>query len=426
MAHVLVPTTGNPLLEDGLIAAGHTVTLLVPANAVPSYRQRYPQRSVVGVHSWDDLAELTALDYELPAVDAVATNDEQCVVATAHLRELRGLPGLSVADARRFTDKHLMLSCLEQAGIPVAPHRVVHHESEIAAAAEAIGWPVVVKPRSGMATVHSYRVANRQELAQLRATGAFEAPVEDTAQRFGASTLLGALNGARGGYLVQACIDVAEEAFVDLYLWEGERLLAAPGRYNKPILQQMGGGHRHWTVLSPALPETNAVVDLVHRAVTALGGRTGAHHIEVLRDRSGKLWLGEAAARTGGGIYQAYGHQYAMDVSAVLAQVAVGERPAIDQLTPSYPALTTLALAPALGVVRHFTSADDLRALPSVVDVDLTLTVGQPVPRGFGSMPGGGRILFTPRATDPGTVQADVEELLAVLALDVAPALAKV
>ncbi|WP_042380040.1 ATP-grasp domain-containing protein [Streptacidiphilus melanogenes] len=426
MAHVLVPTTGNPILEDGLLNDGHTVTLIVPANAVPTYRQRYPELSVFGVHSWDDLAELTALNYHLPEVDAVATNDEQCVVAAAHLRELRGLPGLSVADARCFTDKHLMLTRLAQAGIPVAPHRVVHHESEIAAAAEAIGWPVVVKPRSGMATVHTYRVGNPQELAQLRATGVFETPVEDTAHRFGASDLLGALNGARGGYLVQACIDVVEECFVDLYLFEGERLLAAPGRYHKPIMLSMGGGHRHWTVLSPDLPETIAVVDLVHRAVTALGSHTGVHHVEVLRDRSGKLWLGEAAARTGGGIYQAYGLQYAMDVPHVLAQLALGVRPDIDQLTPHYPALTTLALAPAPGIVRHFTSADDLRALPAVVDVDLTLTIGQPVPRGFGSMPGGGRILIRPRATDPGTVLADVEELLAVLALDIALALAKV
>ncbi|MEZ0070278.1 hypothetical protein ABIA32_006330 [Streptacidiphilus sp. MAP12-20] len=422
MSHVLVATTGNPILEDGLLANGHTVTLLVPADAVPRFQRRHPKLSVFGIHDWDDLDEVDSLDQVLPAVDAAATNDEQTIVAAARLRELRGLPGLSVADARAFTDKHEMLGRLQAAGIPVAPHRVVHHETQIADAAEAVGWPVVVKPRAGMATVHTHLVHNHRHLDELRYAGAFEATVEDTAGRFGASHLLGGLNQSPGGFLVQSYIDVAEELFTDLYLLEGEQLLAAPGRYNQPVLQQLGE-HRHWTVLIPDLPETVAVVDLVHRAVTALGGYTGVHHVEVLRDRTGRLWLGEAAARTGGGIYQAYGLQYSFDVARILAQLAVGERPDIGRLTPTYPALTTIALDPVPGVVRHIASPDELLAIPGVVDVDLTLTVGQPVPAGFGSMAGGGRLVFAPRATDADTIQADVHALLAALALDVAPAL---
>ncbi|WP_433892570.1 ATP-grasp domain-containing protein [Streptomyces sp. CA-111067] len=404
-------------METALLAAGHTVTLLTPASG-----PAHPPPGIRAVHTighWDDLDALTALEPSLPPVGAVATIDEQCIVAAAHLRQLRGLPGLRVDAAHRYTDKHAMKNALDAAGLPVAAHRLVHHADEIPAAAQALGWPVIVKPRAGAATWNTFVVRSEAHLKELVAAGAFDARVPDITGRFHAGHALDSLHEAADGFLVEAFLDLADEYFVDLYVHEGEVLLAAPGRYDQPLLRTVGSAS-YDTVLPPDHPEARAVTDLARRAAAALGAQTGAVHCEILRTTDGRLHVGEAAARPGGDcITELTGLMFGIDVPTALAALAVGERPALPT-EPHYPALTAVMIAAPPGTVTRVATAETIAQRPGVMSATINLRPGEPVPATAGTVTGAGRILYHPH--DHTRLDREVAELRAALDIQVTPA----
>lgn len=408
-------------METALLAAGHTVTLLTPA---PSPAQ--PPPGVHAVHTvrhWDDLDALTALEPSLPPVDAVATIDEQCIVAAAHLRHLRGLPGLGVDAARRYTDKHLMKNALDAAGLPVAGYRLVHHADEISGAAAVLGWPVIVKPRAGAATWNTFVVRSEAHLKELVAGGAFDSRVPDITGRFHAGHALDSLHGARDGFMVEDFLDLADEYFVDLYVHDGEVLLAAPGRYDQPLLRTVGSAS-YDTVLPPDHPEARAVISLARRAAAALGAQTGAVHCEILRTTDGRLHVGEAGARPGGDcITELTGLMYGFDVPTTLAALATGQRPALPT-APLHPALTAVMIAASPGTVTRTATAETIEQRPGVLAATINLRPGEQVPATAGTVTGAGRILYRPR--DLNQLDREVADLRAALDVQVAPAPAAV
>jgi biotin carboxylase len=404
-------------METALLAAGHTVTLLTPA---PGPAQPPPGvRAVHTVRHWDDLDTLSALEPALPPAGAVATIDEQCIVAAAHLRHLRGLPGLGVDAAHRYTDKHLMKNALTAAGLPVAAHRLVHHADEIPGAAAVLGWPVIVKPRAGAATWNTFVVRDEAHLKELVAGGAFDSRVPDITGRFHAGHALDSLHGARDGFLVEDFLDLADEYFVDLYALDGEVLLASPGRYDQPLLRTVGSAS-YDTVLPLDHPEARAVTDLARRAAAALGAQTGAVHCEILRTTDGRLHVGEAAARPGGDcITELTGLMHGFDVPATLAALATGERPGLPA-EPRHPALTAVMIAAPPGTVTRVASAETIEKRPGVLAATINLRPGERVPATAGTVTGAGRILYRPRSLT--RLDREVADLRAALDIHVTPA----
>jgi hypothetical protein len=433
MHHALL-TTGKALLEPAVLAAGHQVTFVAPTDRLEELRAQYPGHHVLGIDNWDSEKSLTALDRELPYdIEVVATVDEQAIAAAGWLRTQRGLPGLTHSQALAYTDKKVMLDTFSSAGLPVAPYRVVRRttvdgtvveadEQIETAAAEVGGFPVVVKPTRGQAAVNTIRIRDTAHLRELRDQGTFRTAQADASGRFGASSRLNALNDQEDGFLVQRYIDMtgraAREYWCDVYMHHGTVLLTPVGWYDTPPMDA-GGRHRHWTSLSPDDPEVTDVIVLATTAVNALGGTTGVSHVEVLRDSDGQLWLGEAAYRVGGQKWQMYGLHYGMDVPTVLAQLAAGQRPPIDHLTPRYPLLATLSLAPSAGTVRRMAPEEAILQLPGVIEADLHLKVGEPVPDPIGVVPMGGRIVWAPEGTDETTISRDIHRLLDGLDLKV-------
>ncbi|MFD9592498.1 acetyl-CoA carboxylase biotin carboxylase subunit family protein [Kitasatospora sp. NPDC059973] len=411
--HVLVLSTGNPLLENALLTAGHTVSVLQPEGtaAVPGTARHT-------IAHWDDLDALTALEHSLPDVDAIATIDEQAIVAAAHLRQLRALPGLTVDAARAYTDKATMKTALAAAGLPVARHRVVHHADEVGAAAGDFGWPVLVKPRAGLATLNTFVVRSPEDLKELVGAGAFDTRTTDPTGRLAAGHVLDSLHEAPHGFLVEQFLDVEAEFFCDLYVHRGTVLLAVPGRYDAPLLQSIGDASFD-TVLPPEHPEAQDVTALATRAAAALGAQSGVVHCEILRDRTKGLFVGEAGARPGGGsITELASVMYAFDLPATLAALATGEVPDLDG-TPRFPALTAVMIPAPAGTVTHVTDRDTVEALPGVLDADIRLIVGQPAPAGIGTMTRAGRVLYVP--DNLKTLDQEVAHLRAVLDIRVEP-----
>lgn len=410
---VLELHTGVDWIGRTLAAMGHDVVRLVPDNKVETCREQDPDTPVFGIGKWADRDALAALVEAMPPFDAVATIDEQAVLAAAVLRELRGVPGLGVADATAFTDKHEIKLRLASAGVPVTPHRVVARAEDIAPLFAELGEDLVVKPRVGAAANKTARVAGPASLDGLITSGFFDKRLEDPSGRFGAGQLLDSLHESPDGFVVEKFIP-GEEFFCDVYRFEGETLLSVPGRYNAPLLTSLGG-HSWDTLLPVGHPDAEAISDLSARALDALGLATGAAHCEMFRSADGTWTFGEAGARVGGGgIYLMVGRQYGFDPQRAVCELAVGERPAIDP-TPRHPVTTTLMLTIEPGLVTHIAPEDRIRAAADVIDMDIHLKTGEPVPQSLGTFLSAGRILF---ATDSlEDVDPTVEKLLTALEL---------
>ncbi|MBK9516228.1 MAG: ATP-grasp domain-containing protein [Anaeromyxobacter sp.] len=98
------------------------------------------------------------------AVDRVLANWEVLVQLAARLRERWGLPGMSPEVVRGFRDKELMKERVRAAGLRVPRSRRVTSEAEVRAAAEVIGFPLILKPIAGAGSADTYRVRTQGEL----------------------------------------------------------------------------------------------------------------------------------------------------------------------------------------------------------------------------------------------------------------------
>ncbi|GLW58710.1 ATP-grasp domain-containing protein [Kitasatospora phosalacinea] len=411
---ILVLSTGNPVLENALAADGHTVFLLQP---VGTGNADDPNRYTI-TH-WDNLDALAEMEPWLPHLDAVATIDEQAIVAAAYLRELRGLPGLSLEAAVRYTDKAVMKTALAAADLQVAPHRVVHRAEQIPEFAEEFGWPVVVKPRASLASVNTLVVNDEQHLQELLDQGAFDTRATDPTGRFTAGHVLDSLHEAEDGFLVEKYLDLAAEHFVDLYVYRGDVLLAVPGRYNAPLLTTLYGTTRSYdTVLRPDLPVPRHLVHLARQAAAALGQQTGVVHCEILETRDYPFYfIGEVAARPGGGaITELASRMYAFDLPQTLADLACDRFPTF-RTTARFMALTAAMITAPPGRVVHIADRATIEALPGVLDADIRLSAGEAVPEGIGTMTTAGRILYG--SCDNDVVDGEVEDLYTALDLRV-------
>ncbi|MDP7638312.1 MAG: hypothetical protein QGG73_01140, partial [Candidatus Hydrogenedentes bacterium] len=80
------------------------------------------------------------------SADAIYPAAELSVEAVATAAARLGLPGLPPEAAHRARNKFEMRKALDRAGVPNAKYRLVHSAEESRDAAEALGFPIIVKP----------------------------------------------------------------------------------------------------------------------------------------------------------------------------------------------------------------------------------------------------------------------------------------
>ncbi|HEY3002797.1 MAG TPA: ATP-grasp domain-containing protein [Kribbellaceae bacterium] len=166
----------RPAPELGTDAADHPHLLVVGATGRPEYRapiiaelaasyplwlvsEHAPDWALPHIAGWTgcDLSDLTDPAPLLAAVTELAgeiriggalTLDDDCVLLTSYVVERLGLPGMTPETTQRCRDKALMRSVVQLAGIAGPDVRSAGSAAEAVAAAEAIGLPVVLKPRA--------------------------------------------------------------------------------------------------------------------------------------------------------------------------------------------------------------------------------------------------------------------------------------
>ena len=97
-------------------------------------------------------------------VDRLEATIESHTLAAAQVRENCTIPGTSVRTAWLCRDKPSMKEALRAAGVPTAASAAVHTADEVYEFVNAIGYPIILKPRTGAGALDTTRVDNKAEL----------------------------------------------------------------------------------------------------------------------------------------------------------------------------------------------------------------------------------------------------------------------
>jgi carbamoylphosphate synthase large subunit len=195
-------------------------------------------------------------------VDRLETTIEAHTLAAAQVRENCTIPGTSARTAWLCRDKPSMKQALRDAGVPTAASTAAQNAAEVQAFADAVGYPLILKPRTGAGALDTIRVDNRAEL----------------------DAALGLFGGQGVESIAVEEFVEGHEGFYDTVSIDGQAAVDFVSHYYPNVLEAM---RTRW--ISPQFVSTNRVDsvsdyaqlrELGARVNQALGIGTSATHME--------------------------------------------------------------------------------------------------------------------------------------------------
>ncbi len=195
-------------------------------------------------------------------VDRLEATIEAHTMAAAQVRQACGIPGTSARTAWLCRDKPSMKEALRAAGVPTAASIAADTATEVRAFAERVGYPLIVKPRSGAGAADTTRVDSGADLDRT----------------------LGVFGGQGVASIAVEEFVEGHEGFYDTLSVDGEPALDFVCHYYPNVLDAM---RTRW--VSPQFVSTNRVDtapeyaelrEMGGRVNAALGIGTSATHME--------------------------------------------------------------------------------------------------------------------------------------------------
>ena len=253
---------------------------------------------------------------DLGELDGVVSFSEMAMPLVSRLAEKLGLPGnppSAVDDAR---DKHATRRVQLEVGLPTPKNYLIDDAGQLAAASEAVGYPAVIKPIYGAASIGVVRVDSFEDLKkcytkvvkELKSAkvvaGALEQGGGDDDEEDGGVGGEDSGKGGNAGSWIQMSIMMEEyldgpEVDVDLVFSEGQAVYGAVTD-NWPTVEPyfLETGSNSPSIL-PAYQQRE-LLDLGVRTVQALGFVSGVFHVEGKYTSRGPRLI-EVNCRMGGG-----------------------------------------------------------------------------------------------------------------------------
>jgi formate-dependent phosphoribosylglycinamide formyltransferase (GAR transformylase) len=301
-------------------------------------------------------------------IDRLEATVEAHIMAAAQAREAGTIPGTSVRTAWLCRDKPSMKDALRAAGVPTAASAAVSSPAEARAFAEAVGFPLILKPRSGAGASGTVRVDDRAGLEHA----------------------LGVFGGEGAESVAVEEFVEGHEGFYDTITVDGRVAVDFASHYYPNVLEAM---RTRW--ISPQFIATNRIEtapeygelrELGQRVITALGIGTSATHMEWFAGPKG-LKFSEIGCRPPGvGAWDLYSAGNEMDLYRAWADCVVNGGTAA---APSRRyAAGIVALRPEQdGVISGYSGVADLQGQLGEWVIDAHLpppgTPTQPVAAGY-------------------------------------------
>jgi biotin carboxylase len=339
-------------------AAGHRITVIDPNPHAPGSKVADEahaadladqERCLMIARSCRPDGVMTfAADYPMPMVGKIT--------------DALGLPGPDPHSIEAATDKKLMRETLAAAGVPVPAWRVVYCVGEIFEAIADLGTDVVVKPprsSGGRGVTKLERGADDEHVRWAHEHARVISPDESSplvVEQFvgGAEFSVEAIT-ADGATQIVTCTDketTGPPHFVEI-------------------------GHRQPTALDDS--DQARLEEVAHRSIAALGLRDTASHTEIRFGPSGPVVM-EIASRCGGGYICSHlvPLSTGIDMVGAAVSVALGLKPNLTATRSRGAAIAFVCPEP--GILASIGDIDRARSMPSVVELSISISVGDRVP----------------------------------------------
>ncbi|SOD59500.1 ATP-grasp domain-containing protein [Streptomyces zhaozhouensis] len=333
----------------------------------------YVDRAAEGIAQYARTVDVTGLDGAEAArrvaalgIAGVLTFSEYRLGLTSLIAEAAGVPFHSPDTVRGLTDKFEQRRRLTASGVQATGCVVVRDPAGAEAAAEEVGLPAVVKPRTGAGSVDTCRAETAAEAgaavaAFLRDGGAAEFVVEE--MLVGDPTAAGA---GLGDYVSVESVHCGDQ--IQTVCVTGKFALADPFRET---------GYFMPSTVPDALAAE--IVDVERRALRALGVDHGITHTEVKLTPEGPRVI-EVNGRLGGYVGEILQRAAGIDLVRTAVRLALGEK-----LTVPRPRWRQVAyqyfLAPPAGVEElvSLTGVEEVNEVDGVHYLDLHTEPGSRV-----------------------------------------------
>ena len=284
---------------------------------------------------------------------------EPVMILAAKLREALGVQGLSVEQSIPFRDKARMKEVLSAAGLRTPRNFRCTSAAEVWAAAEKLGYPLIVKPIAGAGSADTYRSNDKTELEKALALTRHvrEMSVEEYIE--------------------------GEELTYDTVCAGGKILFENVSWYRpKPLVCRLNDWISPQSIALRDLdaPEVRVGRELGRKVIAALGFQDGMTHMEWFRTPKGEAVFGEIGGRAPGGrLVHAMNYSCDADLFAGTAE-AICHGKISQNLVKRYNCAIVFKRAVGNGSkVTHYEGLENLlrRYGEHIPVVDLT-PVGQP------------------------------------------------
>lgn len=304
-------------------------------------------------------------------VDGIATFVELSVPLVSRLCERLGLPGHRPGSVDMARNKYETRAALKRAGLPTPKNALIRSLAELDEAMNTVGFPAVLKPVSGAASLGVKKVENAQECR-----GIYNEVVQEL------STLVVSSGALIKGTADSAGVDAANlvdltvlmeqyldgcEVDVDVIMSQGEWCYTGVSD-NGPTLEPYF--NETWAVCPSLLPKEKQreLKELSVGSVKALGFTSGVFHVECKYTSSGPQLI-EVNARMGGGqVHECNLRTWGVDLveETLFAALGIPARPEIPN-KPYAAVAYCYVNAVKSGRVKDMTGLEALRSRKNVV-----------------------------------------------------------
>ena len=126
---------------------------------------------VSDLHNYDELRRAIGFfTYKYGKIDRLDSHNEYWLDTEAKLRDDFNIPGLRVCDMKKARSKSGMKEVFRDLGLRVAKGNVVNSLKDAKKFTKEVGYPVIVKPDSGVGASYTYKVHSNKELEDIFAS----------------------------------------------------------------------------------------------------------------------------------------------------------------------------------------------------------------------------------------------------------------
>jgi biotin carboxylase len=411
MQRVLVLAATTAYQTDDLVAASRRlgVEVVLGTDRCHVLAEDWPE-GALALEFRDPARAAEQIAEAAPDIAGIVATDEHTALIAALAAERLGLPFNPVTAARATADKLRLRERLAAASVPQPAFRVAPVDSDPAALARALTFPVVIKPRHLSTSRGVMRADDAAELADRWAR---------LAKLLADPELVARDPEAAGSVLIESFVPGPEVAFEGLVCDGAVRRLAL---FDKP--DPLDGPFFAETIYvtpSRLSPDVQAAVDArVAEAAAAIELRHGPVHAELRIGPGGPVVI-EVAARSIGGLC---GRALRFGTGATLEDIVIAHAVRRDAELPQRvdeAAGVAMLPVPVAGVLREVGGVDAAARIPGVREVSITARAGENVV----PLPEGNKYLgFVFAACDePQRVVDALREAVAALRIDIAPRL---